>query len=63
MRILTRFKFLSIDKAFGGPKKRKHTSFGVLSLRVDLNLDLSNMKKDYYRIELFREFVNKSKVF
>jgi len=28
-------RILSIDKAFGGPKKRKHTNFGVLSLRVD----------------------------
>lgn len=28
-------RILSIDKAFGGPKKRKHTNFGVLSLGVD----------------------------
>ncbi len=27
-------RILSIDKAFGGPKKRKHTNFGVLSLGV-----------------------------
>ena len=28
-------RILSIDKAFGGSKKRKHTNFGMLSLRVD----------------------------
>ena len=28
-------RILSVDKGFGGPKKRKHTKFGVLSLRVD----------------------------
>ena len=27
-------RILSIDKAFRGPKKRKHTNFGMLSLRV-----------------------------
>ena len=25
---------LGFDKGFGGPKKRKHTKFGMLSLRV-----------------------------
>ena len=26
-------RILSIDKGFGGPKKRKHTNFGMLSLQ------------------------------
>ncbi|MFN5460340.1 MAG: hypothetical protein ACK5AY_10570 [Bacteroidota bacterium] len=28
-------RILSIDKAFRGPKKRKHAKFGVLSLGVE----------------------------
>ena len=36
-------RILSIDKAFGGPKKRKHTNFGVLSLRVESNIKITNL--------------------
>ena len=37
-------KILSVDKAFGGSKKRKHTKFGVLSIGVD-STDIDRTRK------------------
>jgi hypothetical protein len=53
-------RILSLEKTFGGPKKRKHTNFGVLSLGVDFTDKISNqLLKDIEALSELKRYISR----